>query len=354
MMRCAVRVALLLGLAAVVQPQTSELSSSQLLACAGGGVDALQKWYNAETGLWDTTHWWNAANAVTVLVAYQRLRPSPEIQQAIANTFERNSDKKFLNKFYDDEGWWALAWIDAYRATNEARYLEMAEQIFADMSEGWDNTCNGGIWWNKDKRYKNAIANELFFAAAARLAAAGPKTKRAFYLDWANREWQWFDGSGMINSTGLINDGLTTSCKNNGRTTWTYNQGVILRGLSELSSLTGDEALRTRAQSIALAAIAHLTDADGILHDSCEPNCGADGVQFKGIFARNVGALDAVAPLPEFAKFLRTNAARVCANQSKEHRFGVSWSQASDVADAATQVSALDVILAAASLPDGR
>jgi hypothetical protein len=120
--------------------------------------------------------------------------------------------------------------------------------------------------------------------------------------------------------------------------------------LSELSSLTGDDSFRRRAQSIALAAIGRLTDSDGILHDACEPKCGADGVQFKGIFARNAGALNSASPLPEFAKFLETNAARVCAIQTPDHHFGLSWSQPSPTANAATQVSALDVILAAARL----
>jgi hypothetical protein len=94
--------------------------------------------------------------------------------------------------------------------------------------------------------------------------------------------------------------------------------------------------------------MAKLTDADGILHDKCEPKCGADGVQFKGIFARNLGDWNAAAPSPQFREFLQRNAQSVCRIQTADHRFGVSWSQPTDAMDAATQVSALDVILAAA------
>jgi predicted alpha-1,6-mannanase (GH76 family) len=324
-------------------------SQASLLTCASQGVDSLQKWYVEETGLWRTTNWWNAANATTMLVRYSRLTGSPELKPAIANTFAKNSGKKFLNDYYDDEGWWALAWADAFEWSHDARYLDMAEEIFADMKLGWDETCGGGIWWRKDRRYKNAIANELFLSVAARLAALDDDAaKKASFLDWARREWKWFAASGMINDQGLINDGLTASCQNNGRNTWTYNQGVILGGLAALSAQTGDRALLERAQSIAFAAITKLADEDGILHDTCEPNCGNDGVQFKGIFARNLGVLNAAAQSPRFETFLRTNAERICRVQTEDHHFGVVWSRTSDTVNAATQVSALDAIVAAA------
>ena len=58
-----------------------------------------------------------------------------------------------------------------------------------------------------------------------------------------------------------------------------YNQGVILGALTELSRATGDDSYITTAKTIADAAIANLTDANGILHDVCEPDCGADGSQ---------------------------------------------------------------------------
>lgn len=35
------------------------------------------------------------------------------------------------------------------------------------------------------------------------------------YLNWANKEWTWFNSSGLINNQFLINDGLS-NCKNNG------------------------------------------------------------------------------------------------------------------------------------------
>lgn len=55
---------------------------------------------------------------------------------------------------------------------------------------------------------------------AAHLAnRAGPKSE--YYLDYAQKEWQWFQSSGLIDSKNLINDGLTNdTCENNGGTVW--------------------------------------------------------------------------------------------------------------------------------------
>ncbi len=335
-------------LAFLLWPQSGPPAETNSLANSAIAIQALQTWYQPDTGLWRTTNWWNAANAVTVLVRYSQLSGSPEYKPVIANTFERNRGKQFLNEYYDDEGWWALAWADAYVMSHEQHYLDMAETIFADMETGWDDTCGGGIWWRKDKRYKNAIANELFLFTAAKLSGVVSDPRRkAKYLEWAKREWRWFAASGMINADHLVNDGLDSACHNNRRTTWTYNQGVILGGLALLSKQTGDANLLERAQSIATAAIGKLTDQDGILHDSCEPKCGADGVQFKGIFVRDLAVLNAAAPEARFQEFFERNAKSIWRNGDARHRFGVVWSGPSDPKTAATQVSALDALLAA-------
>jgi predicted alpha-1,6-mannanase (GH76 family) len=342
---------LLLPCACWAQPTSPDSKrAAEYLAESAAGLKVLQTWYVEETGLWKTTGWWNGANALTMLVDYSKLSDTPDFRSTIANTFERNSQKHFLNEYYDDEGWWALAWAGAYELTHEARYLEMSEQIFADMSGGWDDTCGGGIWWKKPKQYKNAIANELFLSVAAKLASLTTDAdKRTKYSEWAQREWKWFAASGMINSDNLVNDGLDAACHNNHRTTWTYNQGVIIGGLTTLAKQSGDAKPLDIAQSIALAATARLTDLDGILHDSCEPaRCGNDAPQFKGIFVRNLAALESAAPVPGFRSFLRRNAESIWKNRDADGRFGVVWSGPSDVKTAAAQTSALDALIAAA------
>lgn len=317
-------------------------------------AQVLQRWYNQQ-GLWDSTGWWNAANCLEAMESVIELTNGEQCTDVIRTTFERNSRRNFLNEFYDDEGWWALAWIRAFDLTGETCYLEMAKTIFADMKGGWGDQCGGGIWWKKDDRYKNAIANELFLLVAIRLHQRTPGDHGpGSYLDWAQREWTWFKQSGMINAQNLVNDGLNQNCENNRRTTWTYNQGVIIGGLVELYKTTGDANCLGQAVAIGDAVITTLVDANGIL---CEPNeprglRGADEPQFKGIFIRHLAELYEVTGKPAYHEFLIRNARSVWRNnRDAANRFGGRWSGSVDAVDAARHSSAMRVITALAERP---
>ena len=198
--------------------------------------------------------------------------------------------------------------------------------------------------------YKNAIPNELFLLIAARLhqRSGGPASG---YLDWALREWRWFAASGLIGPAGLVNDGLTAGCANNGGTTWTYNQGVILGGLAVLNEITGDDAYLEPAAGIAAAALRDLTVPPGILVEPGEAQTAAgdgDRPQFKGIFVRNLYELYLRRPRPEYRDFILANAASLWRNaRNRRDQVGLAWAGPFDRADAARQTAALDVLNAA-------
>ncbi|GCF09419.1 glycoside hydrolase family 76 protein [Dictyobacter arantiisoli] len=317
------------------------------------GIESLQQWYNPTQGLWDTTGWWNAANLLWVLLEYTEKTQTTGYLPIINHIFEVHHGGNCINDYYDDEGWWALSWIKAYDITGNTNYLTLARTIFADMQGGWDTTCGGGIWWSKERSYKNAIANELFFTVAARLYTRASTAPNAMdYFHWAYQEWTWFWNSGLINSYSLINDGLDHNCQNNGGVIWTYNQGVVLGGLVEMYQITHDESYRTVAENIADAAIMQLTDRMGILIEPCENgDCGADGPQFKGIFVRNLATLYQVLPKEIYRHFILTNAySIVTSNRLAAHQFGLKWAGPVDNVDAARQGSALDTLVAAMSL----
>jgi predicted alpha-1,6-mannanase (GH76 family) len=342
---------------------TTTTSTPSYSQQAAYGVQTLQDSYVQSSGLYQTpTGWWNSANAITVLVDYSRATNTTQYLSAVSNTFSNankaNGSTNFITDSNDDEAWWALAWMDAYDLTQNPSYLAMAQTIFADMTTQWDTTtCGGGVWWSKNlttSAYKNAITNELFLDLAAGLAnRATDPTQKAQYLAWAQKEWTWFNTSGMINSQNLVNDGLNATnpkvCTNNTQTTWTYNQGVILGGLVELYNADKDPTLLPIAQNIASAAMTNLVTASGVLH---EPTLtGPDGPQFKGIFIRNLVKLNGAAPSAQYKTFVDTNAGSIWKNdQGANYQFGGVWEGAYDTGDGTRQTSALDALIGATEM----
>jgi predicted alpha-1,6-mannanase (GH76 family) len=259
---------------------------------------------------------------------------------------------QWVNKYNDDNLWWALAWITAYDVTHYAPYLTLAEGIFAIVSQGWNTTCySGGVYWNADRTYINAITNELFFSTAAHLA--NRCAQASDYADWATRSLTWFLRTGMLNEKGTINDGLDSACVNNQGEVWSYNQGVILGGLVQLNLVDRNASYIELATHIARAALAYLADDDGVIHDACEATdggCGGDGTQFKGVFMRNLAELNRESG--GFEDALRVNAESIWTRDREKGEegnvFGVDWAGPFDgMADASLQGSAMDGLVAA-------
>jgi predicted alpha-1,6-mannanase (GH76 family)/lysophospholipase L1-like esterase len=273
--------------------------------------------------------------------------------EAIINIYERTRDPKYLTLleqsleygrgwrsgvvghqfFYDDMGWYANAWLRAYDVTGDARFLTEAKAIFSDFSKAWDNTCGGGVWWNDDRNYKNAITNELFLLTAARLARRAPNgTGAGSYQDWALKQADWFvNKSKMINADNLINDGLTSACQNNGQTTWAYNQGVILSALTEMYYLTGDRGYLFNAEKIAEAATTRMVYANGVLRDACDASasgCTGDAIMFKGPFVQGLARLYNADRnnKPAYFEFLKRSADSIWnTSRNAQNGLGVKW-----------------------------
>ncbi len=309
-------------------------------------IAALQAWYDPATALYSGVTWWHSAICLDAVIDYTVRTSNTTHAHIIPAIFERHQASNFVQNSYDDMAWWALAWINAFDLTGERRYLEMAQTIFTTMAGGWDEICGGGVWWDFRRGYKNAIPNELFLTLAARLYQRVQNEES--YLTWAMREWEWFRQSGMLNASHLINDGLH-NCQNNGGPTWTYNQGVILGGLTDLYRITGKEGYLHEAESIADAVLTLLVNDEGILIEPCEATgCDSNGAQFKGIFMRNLGYLYRANRKEAYQAFIRHNVDSLWQRaRNEQNQIGVHWSGPFDSADASRQSSAAHAINAA-------
>jgi predicted alpha-1,6-mannanase (GH76 family) len=307
------------------------------------GMKVLLDARNPISGWWEKAGWWNSANLLTCVVRYAELSKDTSLHAVIDDIFEKSktvhqvaSDKNtpvisthYINDFYDDEAWWALAWIEAYKVTGKQKYLDMAESIFKDLTTGWSDLFGGGSFWKKNPlQYKNAIANNLFGLTAARLYK---ETQKENYLEWLTQEIEWMSTTGMINAdTYYVEDGLKDDGTPNRGQHYTYNQGVALAVLTEAFNITGNPAYLLTAESIADATIdkGPFTTENGILKER-NKNIAAsnDGVQFKGVFIRHLAFLNSVSPKASYKDFILDNAAaNLKLNFDKEeHRFGCYW-----------------------------
>jgi predicted alpha-1,6-mannanase (GH76 family) len=342
-------------LAAIALPNVNAASRDDYIANARSGINKLNsEWYDSSNGLWQEM-WWNSANMVTTLADFVALDPDQYLSSFIGQ-FETtltaaaaSNGGNFINDYYDDEGWWAMAWVDVYDLTHNSTYLEVAQDIFSDMVKGDDATC-GGHWWSKDNDANTAIGNELYLAVAASLANRASNSSE--YADIAKREVDWFLQSGMINDNHTVNDGLNlTSCTVIGPT-YTYNSGVILGALFEMHTLTSNQTYLDIASSIAHGATTTLVDSDGILTEVGYPSPpDTNGAQFKGIFARNLAYLQSVAGDDAYVSFLQKNADSLWSTDRKGNSLlGPFWQGPYEDANAASQSSALDCLVGAAAV----
>ena len=83
--------------------------------------------------------------------------------------------------WFDDNGWLGVAFVDAYKATGERRYLRDAQRAFNfAATQGWDAAGGGGMWWNTDHPYhagealaSNSLLGMLLYGIDHQLLPAG-------------------------------------------------------------------------------------------------------------------------------------------------------------------------------------
>jgi Glycosyl hydrolase family 76 len=206
---------------AVLPSSASALSRSQAhyLAAANKGVKQTHRWWSHRlhwyravldegrvASLWGIVPLFEAVNGLQIAQPSNRHRHQ-------LNKFARGAER-YLNRslkpvpgfgpkpgqhwpgkttWFDDNGWWGLAFLDAYRATGNPRYLYDAEvaQRFISVS-GWDTTPGrpGGIWWNTNHSFYAGESLAGGTLLSARLYAI---TRQQNYLDDALKFIAWGD-----------------------------------------------------------------------------------------------------------------------------------------------------------------
>jgi len=148
--------------------------------------------------------------------------------------------------WFDDNGWWGLAFVNAYRATGVRRYLGDAQRALRFIAaRGWDPQ-GGGIWWNTHHPYK---AGEALASATLLATLLYEQTRSQFALAQAQKYLAWANTSGFSPADGLY------AASDLDPTPIDYIEGPLIYAQADLCRLTAAPALCERAEQLKRTAL---------------------------------------------------------------------------------------------------
>jgi hypothetical protein len=204
--------------------------------------------------IWDSVPLFQSLDAIAIA------QPSATNRRAVAN-FAAGAER-YLNRglrpvpgyspypgdretntetWFDDNGWWGIAFVEAYRATGTHRYLADAQRALRYIATaGWDPD-GGGIWWDTDHPYKSGPA----LAADTLLAALiYQQDNSAFALEQARKFLTWANTAGFASSEGLYADSSIST------TPVDYIEAPLIYAQALLCHLTGTASECERAEAL--------------------------------------------------------------------------------------------------------
>lgn len=149
--------------------------------------------------------------------------------------------------YFDDAGWWGVAYLDAYRATGKARWLWDAGRALSWIdSNGWDWTA-GGTWWDSSHRKKTA---EPLAAGAMIAATLYDLLHRKYYLAIAQRYIAYADKFTRNPKQGNLYGRSATD-----GTVMDYVEGMMIDADVQLCRATKQASWCRKAEGLASAAL---------------------------------------------------------------------------------------------------
>jgi len=196
------------------------------------------------------------------------------------------------DKFYDDNLWIGLEFVQLYRMNGDQQALSRAKQIFDLNVYGWDDDpthpCPGGVFWTQApwSQDRNVVSNGPGAELGFHLYEL---TADPYYLEWGTKMYEWVYEC-LLAPNGLFWDNIKLSGDID-KTQWSYNQGSMLGANALLYRITGERRYLSEAQRIADTALDYYK-TDGRLYRQDPP--------FNAIFFKNLLLLDGVSHDPRY------------------------------------------------------
>ena len=156
------------------------------------------------------------------------------------------------DRFYDDNIWLVIDFVDLYTLTGKQSYLDMALDIWKFVLSGRDTKLGDGIYWCEQKKTtKNTCSNAPAAVAALKLHKA---TGEQQYFDQGENLYTWVYYS-LRDKDNLYWDNVSLTGKFD-RRKFTYNSGQMIEAGVLLYEITKEEKYLKQAQATAESSLA--------------------------------------------------------------------------------------------------
>jgi uncharacterized protein YyaL (SSP411 family) len=178
--------------------------------------DPRRHWFRQRLGrdqlatLWGVVHLFEAKNAmalakptsgrIAAVRAFARGAErywNPNLQPVPGYAASPGTRGTHSRTWYDDNGWFGIAFYDAYRVTHDTRYLASAKRALVFVDSGWDRK-KGGIWWDTSHSFHagESLAGGTLTAAYLYRETHAPLylAMAKKYIDWADKDFRGEDG----------------------------------------------------------------------------------------------------------------------------------------------------------------
>lgn len=203
----------------------------------------MRKYYDGLEGYWDTK------------VKIPGYEPAP--------TFGGGSDK-----YYDDNAWMTIMFLEAYEITDDSRYLKRANEVMDFVMSGWDEEAGGGIWWHEGHKdgSKNTCVNAPAAVGSFRLSKfSDPKVAEQRIADGV-KIVKWTTKT-LRGSNGLFGDAIKVATGEVNGGQLTYNTALMIRAYLCLYALTGEDPYLDEAATMGKTAVSMLDSKTGAYRD---------------------------------------------------------------------------------------
>lgn len=165
------------------------------------------------------------------------------------------------DKYYDDNAWLVISFVEAYEVTGSAAYLRRAKQTLKFVISGHDDLRGGGIWWHE--KHKDGTKNTCVTAPAAvgclRVHKHASKRDQTRLIEFAQALAEWTTAT-LRRPDGLYADRIEVESGKIHEYPLTYNTALMIRAYLGLHHATGEQAFLDEAVYLGEAAQAFVQD----------------------------------------------------------------------------------------------